>query len=86
MQALKSLVMSGYAPDRDACGINDPFLQVRIMRLLCLLGENNEKASDDMNDILAQVATNTEPSKNPVRFIVLPALRRGSFLCDKNER
>lgn len=36
---LKSLVVSGFSPDHDVGGINDPFLQVKILRLLRLLGE-----------------------------------------------
>lgn len=39
-------------------------MQVQILRLLRLLGHNNVEASDLMNDVLAQVATNTDNSKN----------------------
>lgn len=42
-------------PDYDVGGINDPFLQVAILRLLRLLGRGNADASDAMNDVLAQV-------------------------------
>jgi hypothetical protein len=37
---------------------------VKILRLLRILGHNDPDASEAMNDILAQVATNTETSKN----------------------
>uniref|UniRef100_A0A3Q0R680 AP-1 complex subunit gamma n=1 Tax=Amphilophus citrinellus TaxID=61819 RepID=A0A3Q0R680_AMPCI len=63
VQIMKGLVISGYSPDHDVAGISDPFLQVRILRLLRILGHNNEAASDAMNDLLAQVATNTDSTK-----------------------
>lgn len=62
--ALKNLVLSGYAPEHDVHGIVDPFLQVEILRMLRTLGKGHAETSDQMNDILAQVATNTESAKN----------------------
>jgi AP-1 complex subunit gamma-1 len=52
---LKSLVTTGYSPEHDVGGITDPFLQVKILRLLRHLGEGDTEASEAMNDILAQV-------------------------------
>uniref|UniRef100_A0A3Q1F973 AP-1 complex subunit gamma n=2 Tax=Acanthochromis polyacanthus TaxID=80966 RepID=A0A3Q1F973_9TELE len=63
VQIMKGLVISGYSPEHDVAGVSDPFLQVRILRLLRILGRNNEAASDAMNDLLAQVATNTDSTK-----------------------
>ncbi|RWS27795.1 AP-1 complex subunit gamma-1-like protein [Leptotrombidium deliense] len=64
VRILKNLIMAGYSPEHDVSGVSDPFLQVKILRLLRLLGKNDSEASEAMNDILAQVATNTESSKN----------------------
>uniref|UniRef100_A0AAR2LBP0 AP-1 complex subunit gamma n=1 Tax=Pygocentrus nattereri TaxID=42514 RepID=A0AAR2LBP0_PYGNA len=63
VQIMKGLVTSGYSPEHNVAGISDPFLQVRVLRLLRILGRNNDEASDAMNDLLAQVATNTDSSK-----------------------
>ena len=64
VKLLKALLLSGYAPEYDVNGITDPFLQVKILRLLRILGRGDPAASDAMNDILAQVATNTESARN----------------------
>lgn len=64
VRILKNLVMSGYAPEYDVSGVTDPFLQVKILRLLRLLGREDAESSDAMNDILAQVATNTDHTRN----------------------
>eukprot|EP00062_Callorhinchus_milii_P002894 gi/632939573/ref/XP_007910579.1/ PREDICTED: AP-1 complex subunit gamma-1-like isoform X2 [Callorhinchus milii] len=64
VKSLKNLIMSGYSPEHDVSGISDPFLQVQILRLLRILGKSDDESSEQMNDILAQVATNTETSKN----------------------
>ncbi|TGZ47223.1 hypothetical protein CRM22_011042 [Opisthorchis felineus] len=64
VRTLKNLIMTGYSPDHDVNKISDPFLQVKILRLMRVLGHGDKAASEAMNDILAQVATNTETSKN----------------------
>ncbi|KAL8627499.1 hypothetical protein Q9189_006812 [Teloschistes chrysophthalmus] len=64
VRTLKGLASSGYAPEHDVTGITDPFLQVKILRLLRVLGRGDARTSEQINDILAQVATNTEASKN----------------------
>nr|CAH8868296.1 unnamed protein product [Trichobilharzia regenti] len=64
VRTLKNLIMTGYSPDHDVNKISDPFLQVKILRLMRVLGHGDKTASEAMNDILAQVATNTETSKN----------------------
>lgn len=64
VRTLKGLAISGYAPEHDVNGITDPFLQVKILRLLRVLGRGDARTSEQINDILAQVATNTESAKN----------------------
>ena len=64
VRILKNLILSGYSPEHDVCGVSDPFLQVKILRLLRLLGRNDLECSEAMNDILAQVIDpNLERSK-----------------------
>jgi AP-1 complex subunit gamma-1 len=74
VRTLKGLTTSGYAPEHDVSGITDPFLQVKILRLLRVLGRGDAATSEQINDILAQVATNTEASKNVGNSILYEAV------------
>lgn len=74
VKVLKALSQSGYAPEHDVTGITDPFLQVKILRLLRVLGRGDQQTSEQINDILAQVATNTESSKNVGNSILYEAV------------
>ena len=55
VKTLKSLASSGYTPEHDVAGITDPFLQVKILQLLRVLGRGDVQTSEQINDILAQV-------------------------------
>lgn len=56
VRTLKDLANSPYSPEYDIAGITDPFLHIRLLKLLRVLGEGDADASDSMNDILAQVS------------------------------
>lgn len=74
VRVLKGLTTSGYAPEHDVSGITDPFLQVKILRFLRVLGRGDAATSELINDILAQVATNTDSSKNVGNSILYEAV------------
>ncbi|KAI9664038.1 MAG: clathrin associated protein complex large subunit [Bathelium mastoideum] len=74
VKLLKGLQGSGYAPEHDVTGITDPFLQVKILQLLRVLGRGDAETSEQINDILAQVATNTDGSKNVGNSILYEAV------------
>ncbi|KAF2400388.1 putative AP-1 adaptor complex subunit gamma [Trichodelitschia bisporula] len=74
VKVLKSLASSGYAPEHDVNGITDPFLQVKILRLFRVLARGDAQTSEQINDILAQVATNTDASKNVGNSILYEAV------------
>jgi AP-1 complex subunit gamma-1 len=64
LRRLKSLSASGFSPEHDVSGISDPFLQIKLLRLLRVLGRGDAETSERMHDVLAQIATNTDGSKN----------------------
>jgi len=71
---LKALTTTGYSPEHDVSGITDPFLQVKLLRLLRTLGRCDAESSESMHDLLAQVATNTEGTKNVGNAILYEAV------------
>ena len=74
VRTLKGLASSGYTPEHDVTGVTDPFLQVKILRLLRVLGRGDTQTSEQVNDILAQVSTNTDSSKNVGNSILYEAV------------
>lgn len=65
MRHLKDKLLKGNRSEYDVVGINDPFLQCKIIELLRMLAINNSQTSSDISIILAQVANYTDPQKNP---------------------
>eukprot|EP01125_Pyxidicula_operculata_P002214 TRINITY_DN12124_c0_g1_i1.p1 TRINITY_DN12124_c0_g1~~TRINITY_DN12124_c0_g1_i1.p1 ORF type:complete len:910 (-),score=257.07 TRINITY_DN12124_c0_g1_i1:67-2796(-) len=64
LKLLRSLVGSNYAPEYDVGNISDPFLQAKLLQLLRVLGTGDKATSEKMNEILASIATNTDPGRN----------------------
>ena len=75
VRLLKSFISMGFSPEHDVGGITDPFMQVKLLNLLRQLGSNNSEASEQMNDVLAQVATNTESAKNSGNAILYECVK-----------
>ncbi|XP_020244626.1 AP-1 complex subunit gamma-2-like [Asparagus officinalis] len=63
VRILRDVSNSPYAPEYDISGITDPFLHIRVLKLMRMLGQGDADSSEYMNDILAQVATKTESNK-----------------------
>lgn len=64
VRILKNLLMHSSSPEYEMGGVKDPFLQVKILELFGYIGHNNEESAEEMGDILAHIATNTETTKN----------------------
>ncbi|ORY50440.1 Adaptor protein complex AP-1 gamma subunit [Rhizoclosmatium globosum] len=74
VKRLKNLITTGFSPEHDVGGVTDPFLQTKILRLLRILGANDPRSSELMNDVLSQVATTTESSKNVGNAVLYEAV------------
>jgi AP-1 complex subunit gamma-1 len=81
---LKNLVVSGHKPEYEIGGLCDPFLQVKLLTALRVLGTRDARASDAMNDILSQVTTNTESLRNVGNSILYEAVQT-IMTIDANE-
>ncbi|KAG2609671.1 hypothetical protein PVAP13_4KG063000 [Panicum virgatum] len=64
VRILRDVSNSSYAPEYDVAGITDPFLHIRVLKLMRTLGQGDADCSEYINDILAQVSTKTESNKN----------------------
>ncbi|KAJ1898854.1 clathrin associated protein complex large subunit [Kickxella alabastrina] len=57
-------LLGGASAEHDVGGVNDPFLQAALLRLLCVVARGSQDAADEANDVLTQVATQTDGAKN----------------------
>lgn len=72
---LRNLVSTNYAPEYDINGITDPFLQVKILEVMQYFGKDNAEASEEMNDLLANISTNTDSSKTTGNAVLYELVR-----------
>jgi AP-1 complex subunit gamma-1 len=72
---LKNLSSTSYDPGYDMNGVTDPFLQVKILETLYHFGKNNSEASEEMNDLLASISTNTDTNKNTGNAVLYELVR-----------
>ncbi|XP_064941780.1 AP-1 complex subunit gamma-2-like isoform X2 [Musa acuminata AAA Group] len=64
IRILKDISNSSYSLEYDIAGTVDPFLHIRVLKLMRILGQGDADSSEYMIDILAQVASKTESKKN----------------------
>ena len=74
VKVLKNLV-SSYSAEFDISGIIDPFLQIEIIKFFGIMGEKDDAVSEEINDILTQVATNTPANKNTGNAVLFECVR-----------
>ena len=76
VKILRALLHGAYSAEHDVGGQHDPFLQVKLLRLLRALGQGDAEASDAMSDALANVASNeSRASKNAGAAVLYEAVR-----------
>lgn len=64
VKMLKLLTQHSFTSEHDVSGIADPFLQVKVLQFLRILGRGDAEVSDQMSDVLAQVASSCDVHKN----------------------
>lgn len=72
---LRALMMGGFSAEYDVGGVANPYLQVKILRLLNILAHGSPEVSDLISDLLAQVATNTEGSRSSGNSILYECVK-----------
>jgi len=75
VKILRALLHGAYGAEHDVGGQHDPFLQVKILRLLTVLGTGDAKTSDLISDCLANVTANVSAGKNAGNAVLYEAVR-----------
>ncbi|KAI3404439.2 APL4 [Candida oxycetoniae] len=71
---LKRITTSGYQPDYDVMGTTDPFLQVSLLSTIRTLAVG-QQYTEEVNDILTQVASNLDSGKNAAHAILYECVK-----------
>ena len=56
IKKMKVIISGSFKSEYNIGGVPDPFLQVEMLKLLCLLATNDAESSDQLGDLLAFVA------------------------------
>jgi AP-1 complex subunit gamma-1 len=64
IRILKSITKAGYTPEYDVGNISDPFLQIKILKLLRILGTDSAPVSERLNIVLASIVNTTDTVRN----------------------
>lgn len=56
IKKMKVIISSGFKSEYIVGSVPDPFLQVEMLKLLCLLATNDHECSDMLGDLLALVS------------------------------
>lgn len=64
IRILKSVTKAGYTPEYDVGNISDPFLQIKILKLLRILGIDSAPVSEKLGVVLASIVNTTDTLRN----------------------
>ena len=67
--------MSSYSAEFDIQGVSDPFLQIQILKFFSHMAKENQALSEEVSEILAQVAQNTSSAKNTGNAVLYECVR-----------
>ena len=68
IKKMKVIISGGFKSEYNVGGVPDPFLQVEMLKLLCLLATNDADSSDALGESLAGSASRCQAkTKSPAR-------------------
>ena len=67
IKKMKTIISGGFKSEYNVGGVPDPFLQVEMLKLLCMLATNDHDSSDALGDLLALVGLKRKREKEKKR-------------------